>query len=80
MRLGGTDRPRQWLTSDLTDAARRGVQVIEVGVPFTDPMADGTTIQRANEVIPAHPRSSHASPPLIFAHPSLKAGGWSTGV
>ena len=26
------------------------VQVIEVGVPFTDPMADGTTIQRANEV------------------------------
>ena len=25
-------------------------QVIEVGVPFTDPMADGTTIQRANEV------------------------------
>lgn len=27
-----------------------GEQVIEVGVPFTDPMADGTTIQRANEV------------------------------
>jgi len=28
----------------------RSMQVIEVGVPFTDPMADGTTIQRANEV------------------------------
>ena len=28
-------------------------QVIEVGVPFTDPMADGTTIQRANEVASA---------------------------
>jgi len=27
-----------------------GADVIEVGVPFTDPMADGTTIQRANEV------------------------------
>jgi hypothetical protein len=35
---------------DLT-ALRVGEQVIEVGVPFTDPMADGTTIQRANEVI-----------------------------
>ena len=34
---------------DLTSRAHRG-QVIEVGVPFTDPMADGTTIQRANEV------------------------------
>ncbi len=27
-----------------------GADVIEVGVPFTDPMADGATIQRANEV------------------------------
>lgn len=27
-----------------------GVDVIEVGVPFSDPMADGGTIQKANEV------------------------------
>uniref|UniRef100_A0A7S0VZF5 Tryptophan synthase n=1 Tax=Hemiselmis tepida TaxID=464990 RepID=A0A7S0VZF5_9CRYP len=27
-----------------------GADVIEVGVPFTDPMADGTTIQKANEI------------------------------
>jgi tryptophan synthase alpha chain len=27
-----------------------GADLIELGVPFSDPMADGTTIQRANEV------------------------------
>ena len=27
-----------------------GADVIELGVPFTDPLADGATIQRANEV------------------------------
>eukprot|EP00607_Mallomonas_marina_P008333 CAMPEP_0182418842 /NCGR_PEP_ID=MMETSP1167-20130531/3219_1 /TAXON_ID=2988 /ORGANISM="Mallomonas Sp, Strain CCMP3275" /LENGTH=692 /DNA_ID=CAMNT_0024593275 /DNA_START=173 /DNA_END=2251 /DNA_ORIENTATION=+ len=27
-----------------------GTDVIELGIPFTDPQADGTTIQRANEV------------------------------
>ncbi|KAL3893037.1 MAG: hypothetical protein SGPRY_014535, partial [Prymnesium sp.] len=27
-----------------------GTDVIELGVPFTDPLADGTTIQRTNEV------------------------------
>ena len=27
-----------------------GTDVIELGVPFTDPLADGATIQRANEV------------------------------
>ena len=27
-----------------------GTDVIEIGVPFTDPLADGTTIQRTNEV------------------------------
>ena len=29
---------------------RGGCHVIELGVPFTDPQADGGTIQRANEV------------------------------
>jgi tryptophan synthase alpha chain len=27
-----------------------GADLIELGVPFSDPMADGTTVQRANEV------------------------------
>ncbi len=29
--------------------ARNGADVIELGVPFTDPMADGVVIQRASE-------------------------------
>lgn len=27
-----------------------GADVVELGVPFTDPQADGTTIQKASEV------------------------------
>jgi tryptophan synthase alpha chain len=27
----------------------RGADIIELGVPFSDPMADGPTIQRASE-------------------------------
>src|SRR6266850_1364224 len=29
-------------------AVAAGVDVVEIGVPFTDPMADGATIQRAS--------------------------------
>lgn len=29
-----------------------GADVVELGVPFTDPQADGTTIQKASEVRP----------------------------
>ena len=28
-----------------------GADVVELGVPFTDPQADGTTIQKASQVI-----------------------------
>src|SRR5271170_7431082 len=30
-------------------AAKAGVDLIELGVPFSDPVADGPTIQRASE-------------------------------
>lgn len=33
----------------LVELARRGATVIELGVPFSDPMADGPVIQRASE-------------------------------
>ena len=35
---------------DRLNAVGRAADVIEIGVPFTDPMADGMTIQRASEV------------------------------
>src|SRR6266705_7117259 len=33
----------------IVELARAGATVIELGVPFTDPMADGPVIQRASE-------------------------------
>ena len=33
----------------LVELSRRGATVIELGVPFSDPMADGPVIQRASE-------------------------------
>lgn len=44
---GDPDRAR---SSEILDAiARGGADVIEVGVPFSDPLADGPVIQRASE-------------------------------
>jgi len=38
----------------LAAAVAGGADVIELGVPFSDPLADGTTVQRASEVALAH--------------------------
>ena len=47
--------PNPGETVDLLLAMQEGgADVLELGVPFTDPQADGTTIQRANEVALTH--------------------------
>ena len=33
----------------LNDLPRNGVDMIEIGIPFSDPMADGPTIQRSSQ-------------------------------
>ena len=40
--------PRMTSFGDLVDAVAAEVDVIEIGVPFTDPMADGVTIQESS--------------------------------
>src|SRR5215203_2948241 len=44
---GDPDAPRS--AAVLAAVARGGADVIEVGVPFSDPLADGPVIQRASE-------------------------------
>jgi len=41
------DPNRETTLALLTGMAERGADIIEIGVPFTDPMADGPTIQAA---------------------------------
>jgi len=42
--------PRLSVTENLIiEFEKRGVDMIELGVPFSDPLADGTTIQRASQ-------------------------------
>ena len=38
----------------LLAAEAGGADIIEIGVPFTDPMADGATIQHANQIALEH--------------------------
>jgi tryptophan synthase alpha chain len=41
--------PRKALFTEHLRAVASGADVVEIGVPFTDPMADGVTVQRASQ-------------------------------
>jgi tryptophan synthase alpha chain len=86
--------PDPQLTVPLMHAlAKAEVDVIELGVPFSDPMADGPTIQRASERALKHGvalhdvldmvatfRKSDASTPVVlmgYGNP-IEAMGWET--
>lgn len=43
--------PKLESTADvIEELARRGVDMVEIGVPFSDPMADGTVIQHSSSI------------------------------
>ena len=88
----GDPNPR--LTVPLMHAlVEAGADVIELGVPFSDPMADGPTIQRASERALRHHvglhhvldmvaefRNSNAETPIVlmgYGNP-IEAMGWET--
>ncbi len=51
------DPSSEFTLSLMHDMVKVGVDVIELGVPFSDPMADGPVIQRASERALAHKMS-----------------------
>src|SRR6188768_1238857 len=83
--------PTPWTTPAILDAlVAGGADVIELGMPFTDPMADGPAIQRANlRALAAGMRTAdlfdiakgfrerHPAVPLVlmgYANPMLRRG------
>src|SRR6476469_5786531 len=84
---GDPDLPRS--AEILKALDRAGADVLEVGVPFSDPLADGPVIQRATEralaaggslkaslALVARVRSAVSAPIVIFsyANPLLRMG------
>ena len=50
-------------------AAEAGADAIEIGIPFSDPVMDGPTIQKANDVVLAQkisPLDIDSSPAVIL--------------
>jgi tryptophan synthase alpha subunit len=45
----GRSVARAYRAADARAGGEGGADIIELGVPFSDPMADGPTIQRASE-------------------------------
>ncbi len=43
----------------MREAARAGADLIEMGMPFSDPLADGPTIQKAGQTALQHPFTLH---------------------
>jgi tryptophan synthase alpha chain len=88
----GDPSPKQTLPL-LNALAEAGADIIELGVPFSDPMADGPTIQRASERALKHGIALHdvidivaafrkkdASTPIVlmgYGNP-IEAMGWET--
>jgi tryptophan synthase alpha chain len=88
----GDPSPKQTLPL-LHALAEAGADIIELGVPFSDPMADGPTIQRASERALKHGVALHdvidmvaafrkkdASTPIVlmgYGNP-IEAMGWET--
>jgi tryptophan synthase alpha chain len=74
--------PEPSATDGILDAlVRAGADIIELGVPFSDPVADGPTIQRASQVALEHNvdltwtldalrrfRARHDTPVVIFSY------------
>ena len=54
---------------------RGGTDIIELGVPFTDPLADGATIQKTNEVALAGGAPVSLSDCLALSKEFNKKGG-----
>ena len=46
-------------------AVAEASDVVEIGVPFTDPMADGTTVQRSSRAALATARSCSMNPARV---------------
>lgn len=55
--LTGGDPTPDFTVPMMHDMVRAGADIVELGVPFSDPMADGPVIQRASERALAHKTS-----------------------